>query len=151
MKLLDIKYNKKFPFIHISLQSLYIMLFEFMVTGVLAWIMESYIEYAFQGYFCDRGFFCGPFIPMYGVFILIICVINIFPKFNIKNLLIVSVLAFFVITLFEEAVGVICEKAFGSILWTYGGIPFTSNSGYTNLFISLGWGIGGALYSYAFY
>ena len=34
---------------------------------------------------------------------------------------------------------------FNAVLWTYQ-IPLTSPSGYTNLFVSIGWAVGGSLY-----
>ena len=59
MKLFDIKWEKKPPFFHITLDSLYRILMQFMSIGILGFIMESTLEYIFQGYFeeCKKGLY----------------------------------------------------------------------------------------------
>ena len=146
MKLFDIKWEKKPPFFHITLDSLYRILMQFMSIGILGFIMESTLEYIFQGYFRDRGFLCGPFIPIYGIAVLFICFINIFPKMNLKNFFITFLISFISITLFEEFTGQFCERVFNVSLWSYAEYPCSSYTGYTNLFISLLWGICSTLY-----
>jgi uncharacterized membrane protein len=145
--LFDIKMNKKFPFIHISKESLFGILFEFIIVGILGFILETLLDYITQNLFIDRGFLCGPFIPIYGVFIASICLINKFPKRNIKNFIFLAAIIFVASYIFEEIIGNGCELIFHTKLWQYSTwMPFNSMSRYTNLIVSICWGLGGALY-----
>lgn len=145
MKLFDIEYNKNFPYIHITKESLFGILFNMLVIGVLAFIYETIVEYIFTGYLMDRGFLCGPFIPIYAVFSFIVCLINYFPKPTKKSILYIAFFMFVFSIIFEETIGLFSEHVFHAILWQYK-FPLTSPSGYTNLFVSIGWMIFGTLY-----
>lgn len=145
--LFDIRYSKKLPFIHISKESLFGVLFEFIIVGILGFILETVLEYITQHTFIDRGFLCGPFIPIYGVFIGGMCLINKFPKRNLKNYIFLSAIIFVASYIFEEIIGCGCELIFNTKLWQYSSwMPFNSNSRYTNLIVSICWGLGGAAY-----
>lgn len=145
MKLFDIKYSKVFPFISMSKDTFFGILFEMLVLGVFGFILESICDYIFVGAFIDRGFLCGPFIPVYAIVAFIVCMINYFPKPTKKSILYVSFTIFVFSIIFEEIVGRFSESVFNAVLWTYQ-IPLTSPSGYTNLFVSIGWAVGGSLY-----
>ena len=54
--LFDIKNNQKFPFLHISKESLFGILFEFIIIGILGFILETVLEYITAKSFVDRGF-----------------------------------------------------------------------------------------------
>ena len=145
--LFDIKKNKKFPFLHISKESLFGILFEFIIIGILGFILETVLEYITAKSFVDRGFLCGPFIPIYGFFIVVICLMNRFPERNLKNYLFSFALVFVLSYIFEEVIGTSCEAIFKTKLWQYSSfLPFNSNTRYTNLIVSILWGIFGALY-----
>ena len=145
--LFDIKKNKKFPFLHISKESLFGILFEFIIIGILGFILETVLEYITAKSFVDRGFLCGPFIPIYGFFIVGICLMNRFPERNVKNYLFSFALVFVLSYIFEEVIGTSWEAIFKTKLWQYSSfLPFNSNTRYTNLIVSILWGIFGALY-----
>ena len=145
--LFDISYKGKFPFIHITKESLFGVFFEFVIVGILGFIMETVLEYITAAKFVDRGFLCGPFIPIYGVFILFICLINKFPKRNLKNYLFLSAVILVLSYIFEEIIGTSCEAIFHTKLWQYSlWLPLNSISRYTNLFVSFAWGFLGSFY-----
>ena len=68
INLFNIKKDNKFPFIHISLNSLYAIFLLSLFLGVFGWVFETTIEIFFSQIVSDRGFLCGPFIPIYFVF-----------------------------------------------------------------------------------
>ena len=144
-ELFNISYNKRFPFIHITKDSLYSILFECIFIGVFGFIMETILEYIFTKQLIDRGVLCGPFIPIYALFCLILCLVNKFPEKNIKSILYTMFVIFVFSLVFEELGGRICEAVIHARLWRYKFI-LTSPSGYTNLFICLLWAIFGTLY-----
>lgn len=145
MKLFDIQYQKTFPFIKMSKETFLGILFEMLVLGVLGFISETLLEFIFTDFFADRGFLCGPFIPVYAIFAFVICMINHFPKPTKKNVFYLGVFLFVFSIIFEEVVGLFAQNVFHASLWLYK-LPLTSSTGYTNLFVSIGWMVGGSLY-----
>ncbi len=146
MKIFDINYFKKFPFIRLNFDTFFSILFECIFIGVLAFFMETGLEYICYHVLADRGFLIGPFIPIYAIFCLIIIFRNKFFKNSIYTFFDYFGFIFFLSIALEEIIGLFCEHAYNAILWQYNDIPLTSPSGYTNNLISLLWALIGSLY-----
>lgn len=59
--LFEIQYQKKFPFVKVSKQNLFSIFFIALLTGVVAFLYETLLDYILKGVLCDRGFLIGPF------------------------------------------------------------------------------------------
>lgn len=59
--LFEIQYQKKFPFVKVSKQNLFSIFFIALLTGVVAFLYETLLDYILKGVLCDRGFLIGLF------------------------------------------------------------------------------------------
>ena len=144
INLFNIKKDNKFPFIHISLNSLYAIFLISLFLGVFGWVFETTIEIFFSQIVSDRGFLCGPFIPIYFVFSFLALLIFKIPKKTFKNFVKFFFIYGILVTILEFVVGNLVEYITGAILWDYNHFPLSKD--YISLPVSIIWGIGCSFY-----
>lgn len=144
INLFNIKRNKKFPFIHISLDSFYAIFLLSLFLGVFGWVFETTIEIFFSQVVSDRGFLCGPFIPIYFVFSFLALLFFNIPKKTFKNFIKFFFIYGVLVTILEFVVGNLLEDITGAILWDYNHFPMSKD--YVSLPVSIVWGIGCSFY-----
>lgn len=143
--LFNIKYKKKFPFIEIPLNDFSYILCVCLVTGFLGFFMETFFCYIVCDELLDRGFLCGPFIPVYAFVIFFLLLLGRIPKLNIKNYFLSAIVIGVIVTIIEFLVGEGLEALFGLELWDYRPwVPLSLH--YISLPVSIAWGFGGAFY-----
>lgn len=100
--------------------------FLFMLYSLIGWIYETILFSVEEGYFINRGFNFGPYIPIYGFgAVIIMIVISKFivesdenNKFSMRPLKIFILIL--VLSTVAELIGsYIMEYSFGIILWDY--------------------------------
>lgn len=140
----ELQYTKKFPFIKISKKNLFAIFFIAVMVGVLAFFMETILDYIAMGYLYDRGFLIGPFIPVYFFCVLFGLLYIKTPKASLKNFFLYTFIIGGGISLVEFIVGNVCELLFKEVLWTYDGFMPLSYK-YVSLTVGLIWGVLGTL------
>lgn len=100
----------------------------------------------------DSGILYGPYTPIYGFGILIIIYGSdyIFKRLHLKRYqenLVVFGLLFFTITILELVSGILIEKIFGTIFWSYENLKFNYGH-YIAIEVSLLWSVGGLIIYY---
>lgn len=100
----------------------------------------------------DSGILYGPYTPIYGFGILIIIYGSdyIFKHLHLKRYqenLVVFGLLFFTITILELVGGILIEKIFGTIFWSYENLKFNYGH-YIAIEVSLLWSVGGLIIYY---
>lgn len=115
----------------------YLILYSF-----AGWILESVSKTIDQRKFVNSGFLKGPFCPIYGfgALIMILCL-----SFLKDNPILLFVLAFFILSIWEYIVGVLLEKIFKTKYWDYSHLKFNIQ-GRVCLKNSIIWGILGVLF-----
>ncbi len=141
----QIQYTKRFPFVKVKRNSLFAIFFSSCLTGIGAFFLETILDYICMNYLVDRGFLCGPFLPIYFFVVFFGLLYVKTPKRTIKNYLIAAFFLSISITAVEFIVGNVCEWLWHKPLWTYDGFAPLSYQ-YVSLTISLLWGFLGALY-----
>lgn len=117
--------------------SFYQLLFFFMIYAVFGWCLEVIYQAVEMGKFINRGFFNGPYCPIYG-FGVIIVTVSLDPlKENIIALYIGSVL---LTSALEFVTGFVLERIFQQKWWDYTDEHFNLK-GYICLKFSLLWGV----------
>lgn len=136
----EIKYIKKFPFVKINRRSLFQIIIISLCAGVIGFILETLLIYIFSGVLVDRGFLCGPFIPIYS---LVIFFSILYIKVN-KPSIIYFIKLFFIfgfgISAIEFIVGNLCELLLNVELWNYDNV-FPLSYKYVSFTIAIIWGI----------
>ena len=117
---------------------LYIM---FWVFSVLGWIVEILSYIIMDRKLVNRGFFIGPYCPIYGFGSFIMLGIS---KIS-SNLFVCFILSMIICSIFEYVVGVVLEKIFGMRWWDYSHYKFHIN-GRVCLLNSVAFGALGVLY-----
>lgn len=125
-------------------EKLIIIFWLFVLGSILGYIFEMIVVLFQKGYFETRqGLIYGPFIPVYGIGIVIYYLILSNIKIHKKTQI------FFITMILGGIVEYICsyvqEKVFGTISWDYSGLMFNIN-GRTSLLHCMYWGIAGVLY-----
>ena len=96
----------------------------FMIYSISGWLIEVVAVGIEKRKFINRGFFIGPYCPIYGVS----AVIMILTLSNYKNdPLALFILAAFVCTFFEYITSFIMEKLFQARWWDYSNKTFNIN------------------------
>lgn len=116
----------------------------FIIGSVIGYITEMIVVLFQKSYFESRkGLIYGPFIPVYGIGLIIYYLIlkNIKTKNKVKIFLITAIIG----GIAEYMSSFIQEKAFGTISWDYTNLIFNIN-GRTSLLHCTYWGIAGILY-----
>ena len=118
------------------------MLTFIIIYSFLGWVLESVSKSIEQKELVNSGFLKGPICPIYGFGALIMILGLSFLKDNIILLFIVS---FFILSLWEYIVGVFLEKVFKTKYWDYSHLKFNFQ-GRICLKNSLAWGVLGVLF-----
>ena len=88
----------------------------FMLYSMIGWVMEVIYVYTTKGKLSDRGFFIGPYCPIYGVgCILIIILLSGFKKYPVA----VFILAILISSILEYFTSFLMEKLFKARWWDY--------------------------------
>ena len=122
-----------------------ILLFWLFIIGSIAgFIYEVTIVFFQKGHFeLRQGLIYGPFIPVYGIGVMIYYIV--LSKIKTKNKVLIFLITMLLGGVTEYVCSFIQEKAFGTISWDYSYLPFNIN-GRTSLLHCIYWGIGGVLY-----
>lgn len=109
----------------------------FIAYSFIGWFIESAFKSYLQKKLVNSGFLIGPICPIYGIgaFILYITLYNFRD-----NLLLVFILGFFLLSVWEYIVGWFLEKIFNTKYWDYTG-NFMNIKGRVCLFNSTAWGV----------
>lgn len=114
----------------------------FIIYSIGGWILESVYRSIHEKKLINTGFLNGPFCPIYGVgTIIMILFLN---KFS-WNILVLFIISFIVLSLWEYLVGVFLEKVFKTKYWDYSDHKININ-GRVCLSNSIYWGILGVLF-----
>lgn len=124
---------------------------QFIFFSVIGYIFERLVGIIMQNDF-DSGILYGPYTPIYGFGILIIIYGSdyIFKHLHLKRYqenLVVFGLLFFTITILELLGGILIEKIFGTIFWSYESLKFNYGH-YIAIEVSLLWSILGLIIYY---
>lgn len=114
----------------------------FIVYSFFGWIMESVLKTILQKKPVNSGFLYGPFCPIYGFGAIIMFA---FLQSFKENLVLLFIIAFFVLSLWEYIVGLLLEKIFNTKYWDYSENKFNIQ-GRVCLMNSLFWGILGVVF-----
>jgi uncharacterized membrane protein len=113
----------------------------FFFYSILGHILETFVYFFNSG---ESGILYCPWTPIYGIGVVIILLI--YNKLNqkVKNKILKYILIFFIcsflLSLLELIGGILIEKLFGVIFWSYDNLKFNYGH-YISLEISLIWGI----------
>ena len=114
----------------------------FIIYSMLGWVLESVFKSILFKKLVNSGFLHGPFCPIYGAGALIM--ILFLGRFS-DNILMLFVMSFVVLTLWEYLVGILLEKLFHTKYWDYSNNRFNFQ-GRICLQNSIYWGILGVLF-----
>ena len=116
-----IHFLQNFQFIHLDLATLICVL---MWYSFLGWLYESTIfSLCEQGIFMNRGYFIGPYCPIYGV----ACVLNLYLLEGITSGFRIILLSGLSICAIEYITSYTLEKLFGTRYWDYSYYPLNIN------------------------
>lgn len=114
----------------------------FVVYSFLGWVFESTVRTICEKKLINTGFLIGPFCPIYGFGA--ITMIVFFNELKDSKILLFLV-SFIVLTLWEYVVGVFLEKIFKTKYWDYSDHKFNFK-GRICLMNSIAWGVIGLLF-----
>lgn len=114
----------------------------FIVYSICGWIMESFFRSIYEKKLINTGFLKGPFCPIYGIGSLIII---IFLKNFENNIILLYIMSFLVLSIWEYIVGVYLEKVFKTKYWDYSNYKINIK-GRVCLTNSLFWGFLGVVF-----
>jgi len=139
----DIQYIKKFPFVKVNKRSLFQIIIISLCAGIAGFVFETLLVYISKGVLVDRGFLCGPFLPIYALVAVLSLIYIKTTKPSFKNF----IKLFFIfgggITLLEFIVGNLFELLVGVELWDYDGMLPLSYK-YVSLSVLGMWGLLGS-------
>lgn len=114
----------------------------FFIYSFIGWVIEMFtVNFVLKQKFADRGFFIGPYCPIYGFASIIMIFILSRYKGDILVLFFMSII---ICTIIEYFTSYIMEKLFKARWWDYSNEPFNLN-GRICLINSIGFGILGVL------
>jgi uncharacterized membrane protein len=96
----------------------------FVIYSICGWIIEVTLKLFTERKFINRGFFIGPYCPIYGVGALL--VINLLTRF-LGRPLIVFLLSVLICSIVEYSTSFILEKLFNTSWWDYSDEKFNIN------------------------
>ena len=114
----------------------------FIIYSFLGWVMESAVRTICEKKLINTGFLYGPFCPIYGIGALIMCLF--LEKFE-KNVILLFIVSFIVLSIWEYIVGWLLEKIFKTKYWDYSNHRFNIK-GRVCLSNSICWGILGVIF-----
>ena len=88
----------------------------FVIYSFLGWILETIFAIFVLGRFVKRGFLYGPVCPIYGFGA---CIMFLFLENLSNNVILLFIVSFVILTLWEYIVGVLLEKIFHTKYWDY--------------------------------
>lgn len=114
----------------------------FIIYSFAGWLLESVSKTIAQKKFVNSGFLYGIFCPIYGfgALIMLLCLEGLKEK-----PILLFIVAFFVLSIWEYVVGVFLEKVFKTKYWDYSHLKFNIQ-GRVCLKNSLYWGILGVAF-----
>jgi len=117
----------------------------FFIYSFLGWCLEVIYSFSKNKRFVNRGFLNGPFVPIYGITVLLVHVLitsllSSFPDFSLIDIAALFVLITSVSTLLELLGGAVLFHLFEARWWDYSHLKF-NYKGYICLRFSLVWGI----------
>lgn len=115
----------------------------FIIYSFLGWVLESVCKTIWEKKFVNSGFLHGPFCPIYGAGAIIMIV---FLSHFKDNILLLFLVAFVVLTIWEYIVGVLLEKLFSTRYWDYSNNRFNFQ-GRICLLNSFYWGVLGVVFT----
>lgn len=122
--------------------TIFYILTYFVIYSFLGWVLESIVRTICEKKIINTGFLIGPFCPIYG-FGAIIMVLFL-DKFK-NNIIMLFLISFIVLSIWEYIVGVLLEKLFKTKYWDYSNHKF-NYKGRICLTNSLAWGVLGVLF-----
>lgn len=114
----------------------------FMFYSIAGWVLESVYRSFCEKRFVNTGFLNGPFCPIYGIGTIIML---LFLKDFQKNVILLFIISFLMLSAWEYVVGVLLEKIFKTRYWDYSDHKINIK-GRVCLFNSVCWGIIGVLF-----
>lgn len=114
----------------------------FIIYSIAGWALESVYRSFCEKKIINSGFLIGPFCPIYGTGAIIMLLL--LEGFK-KNVLVLFVISFLVLSIWEYFVGVLLEKIFKTKYWDYSDQKINIK-GRVCLFNSICWGILGILF-----
>ncbi len=139
-------------------------IFFFFVGSVLGFLWEVFLLYLMEGHYVNRGFFYGPWLPVYGTGAVLFHVLlahrslsansfsdaDALPAFSMqprkkRNFLHLFFLSAILGSSLEFAVGYFLNTIWGLRYWDYSGYSFNFR-GYICLWSAIGFGIAGTLW-----
>ena len=114
----------------------------FILYSFLGWVLESVFKTILQKELVNSGFLNGPFCPIYGVGAIIMFVF--LQNFRGNNI-ILFLIGFIILSIWEYIVGFLLEKIFKTKYWDYSQYKFNIH-GRVCLLNSIFWGILGVLF-----
>lgn len=114
----------------------------FIIYSIAGWVLESVYRSFCEKRIINSGFLIGPFCPIYGTGAIIMLM---FLEGFQKNILVLFVMSFLVLSIWEYFVGVLLEKIFKTKYWDYSDHKINIK-GRVCLFNSICWGILGMLF-----
>lgn len=88
----------------------------FVIYSMMGWVLESIFRSIIEKKIINTGFLIGPFCPIYGVGA---CIMLLFLESLSNNIVLLFIVSFVVLTLWEYIVGIILEKMFHTKYWDY--------------------------------
>lgn len=114
----------------------------FIIYSFLGWVLESIYKTVLSKKPVNSGFLYGPFCPIYGfgALIMTICL----EQFK-NNIILLFLLGFLILTIWEYIVSFLLEKTFKTKYWDYSNYKFNIK-GRVCLKNSIFWGLLGVIY-----
>ncbi len=114
----------------------------FLIFSIFGYLYEMAIR--LMNHYSTHNLLLGPWMPIYGIGIVIIELINQFlNQFKIKGfkkLIYCFLISIFILTILEWIGGILVLKLFSTSFWNYENIPFHIGK-YVNVLVSILWGI----------
>lgn len=114
----------------------------FIIYSFLGWVLESVFKTIYAKKLINSGFLYGPVCPIYGFGALIML---LFLKQFRNNIILLFLIGFIVLSVWEYIVGVLLEKAFNTKYWDYSENKFNIK-GRVCLRNSCFWGVLGVIF-----
>ena len=122
--------------------TIFSLLIYFIIYSIAGWALESLYRSLCEKKIINSGFLIGPFCPIYGTGAIIML---LFLEGFKENILVLFLISFLVLSIWEYLVGVLLEKSFKTKYWDYSDHKININ-GRVCLFNSICWGILGILF-----
>jgi len=101
-----------------------LLFMKFIIFSIIGYVVEMITCAIIEKRWTNRGFFCGPIIPIYGVgSILLVWFLKPFKR----NVFLVILLGMFITTLLEYITSYVLEKIFHNKWWDYSAEKFNIN------------------------